>query len=291
MMHGRRAVFSPSLCSHSLGSRSLSFALLALLLAPALAGCRSRAVAPDDTAGESHAEVPQRGRKVTEVVGITPGQREILAHRYVGADPRYRALIFFSIHGDERPAAELATAFGEWLEAHPESWADREICFVPVMNPDGLAVRTRVNGAGVDVNRNFPADNWQTQARGARYNPGPFAASEVETTALMRLIERLPPDWIVSIHAPLACVDWDGPAEALARAMSAANGLPARKVGYATPGSFGSWAGVDRGIPTVTLELDNRLEPEDRERQLLGLEVAVRWDPVLGEPAPVAGRP
>jgi protein MpaA len=281
-------VFSPSLFS-----RSLSFAALALVLAPALAGCRSRTVAPvdEDPSTTQPDAAPARGRKITEVVGITPGQREILAHRYVGADPRYRALIFFSIHGDERPAEELATAFGEWLEAHPESWADREICFVPVMNPDGLASRTRVNGAGVDVNRNFPADNWQTQARGARYNPGPFAASEVETTALMRLIERLPPQWIVSIHAPLACVDWDGPGEALARAMSEANGLPARKVGYATPGSFGSWAGVDRGIPVVTLELDQRLEPEDRERQLLGLEVAVRWDPELGAVAPVPGRP
>ena len=82
-------------------------------------------------------------------------------------------------------------------------------------------------------------------------------------------IERLPPDWIVSIHAPLACVDWDGPGEALARAMSRANGLPARKVGYPTPGSFGSWAGVDRGIATVTLELDDRLEPEETQQVTL----------------------
>jgi len=26
-------------------------------------------------------------------------------------------------------------------------------------------------------------------------------------------------------------------------------------MGYATPGSFGSWAGIDLSIPTITLEL------------------------------------
>ncbi|MBK9386656.1 MAG: DUF2817 domain-containing protein [Planctomycetes bacterium] len=264
MMHGMRAGFSGWFI----------FALCASLL-----GCRSTPKTPSDGAEPPIAEAPPKGRKLTEVLTMTPGGRPIEVHRFIGANPRYRALIFFSIHGDERPAAELADAFGIWLEEHPESWAEREICFIPVMNPDGLASRTRVNGAGVDVNRNFPAENWQTQARGARYNPGPFASSEIETNALVRCIERLPPDWIVSIHAPLACVDWDGPGEALARAMSRANGLPARKVGYPTPGSFGSWAGVDRGIATVTLELDDRLEPEDLQRQLAGLEVAVTWDP------------
>lgn len=243
-------------------------------------GCRSTRQSSVQEETPSEIATPdQTGRKVTEVMTMTPGERPVEVHRFIGANPRYRALIFFSIHGDERPAAELAVAFGQWLEEHPEAWREREVCFIPVANPDGLAARTRVNASGVDVNRNFPAESWHTQARGARYNPGPHPASEIETRGLMRLIERLPPDWIVSVHAPLACVDWDGPGEDLARAMAAANGLPARKVGYATPGSFGSWAGVDRGLPVVTLELDSRLEPEDLARQLAGLEVAVTWDP------------
>ena len=29
----------------------------------------------------------------------------------------------------------------------------------------------------------------------------------------------------------------------------------AQWLGYPTPGSFGSWAGVDRQLPTITLEL------------------------------------
>lgn len=31
-------------------------------------------------------------------------------------------------------------------------------------------------------------------------------------------------------------------------------------IGYPTPGSFGTWAGVEKGIPTITLELDEEVE-------------------------------
>ena len=30
-------------------------------------------------------------------------------------------------------------------------------------------------------------------------------------------------------------------------------------IGYPTPGSFGTWAGVERDIPTITLELDEEI--------------------------------
>ena len=40
------------------------------------------------------------------------------------------------------------------------------------------------------------------------------------------------------------------------RAVSAASGWPVRpQIGYPTPGSLGSWLGIDRGIPILTLEL------------------------------------
>ena len=46
------------------------------------------------------------------------------------------------------------------------------------------------------------------------------------------------------------------PAAAWAEAVAGACGWPARgEIGYPTPGSFGSWLGVDRGLPILTLEL------------------------------------
>ena len=31
-------------------------------------------------------------------------------------------------------------------------------------------------------------------------------------------------------------------------------------IGYPTPGSFGTWAGVERNIPTITLEVDEKIQ-------------------------------
>ena len=128
---------------------------------------------------------------------------------------------------------------------------------IPLANPDGVALRTRTNANGVDCNRNFPATNSRT-TRPGRNHAGPSPASEPETRAVMRAVETLRPTRVVSIHSPLRCNNYDGPPAALAVAqlMSRHNGYPVEaSIGYATPGSFGTWAGVDRGIPVVTLEL------------------------------------
>ena len=66
------------------------------------------------------------------------------------------------------------------------------------------------------------------------------------------------PRRILSIHSITGepCNNFDGPAEPLARAMASANGYAVKEqIGYPTPGSLGSWAGGDLGIPVVTLEL------------------------------------
>ncbi len=175
-------------------------------------------------------------------------------------------LIVGGIHGDERNAAELAEA----LVAHLRSVdgrvpAGRTIAVLPRANPDGLARNTRVNANGVDLNRNFPALNWRRAPRGNRHGPQP--ASEPETRAIMAAVERLRPSVIVSIHAihgGRECNNYDGPARAIAERMAELNGYPATaSIGYPTPGSFGTWAGIDRGIPTITLELPRRATREE----------------------------
>ncbi|MHC4637106.1 MAG: hypothetical protein ACYTBV_06315, partial [Planctomycetota bacterium] len=49
-------------------------------------------------------------------------------------------------------------------------------------------------------------------------------------------------------------IDHDGPGEALAKHMAQYCKLSAQKWGT-SPGSLGSYAGVDLGIPIITLEL------------------------------------
>jgi protein MpaA len=59
-------------------------------------------------------------------------------------------------------------------------------------------------------------------------------------------------------------VNYDGPAETLAQKISDIIKYPVEaSIGYPTPGSFGTYAGVERQIPTITLELDEICPVED----------------------------
>lgn len=167
----------------------------------------------------------------------------------VGRGPR-RALYLASIHGNEPAGTPLFQALLEELRARPERIADWTLTVVPALNPDGLAGGTRGNANGVDLNRNFPAEN-----RAERARSGPAALSEPESRALARLVEATRPELVISVHQPLACIDWDGDGAELAARMAEACALPARKLG-GRPGSLGSWLGEDRGVPVLTLELE-----------------------------------
>jgi len=158
-------------------------------------------------------------------------------------------LIMATIHGNEPAGTPLVHRLAEHVAAHPELLEGRQVVLVPVANPDGLARDTRHNARGVDLNRNFPASNFS-----ARESSGPRALSEPESRVIDDLLATYRPDRIVSIHQPLNCIDYDGPARALARAMSACCSLPVRKLG-GRPGSLGSYAGITKGIPIITVEL------------------------------------
>lgn len=166
-----------------------------------------------------------------------------------------RTLVFGVFHGDE-PAGEVACRrLVEYLMKTPSQLSGCSVLVCPVLNPDGLAAGTRVNARGVDVNRNFPAKNWTSDGKGTRTWGGPAAGSEPETQAVLGLLESFQPSKIVSIHAPLHNVNYDGPAADLAKRMSLKNGYVVEPdIGYPTPGSFGSFAGRERGIPVITLE-------------------------------------
>jgi protein MpaA len=118
-----------------------------------------------------------------------------------------------------------------------------------VANPDGLAYNSRFNANGVDLNRNFATEN-RINNRKFGYN----ALSEPESRAIEQLIRIHSPDRIVSIHQPLACIDYDGPASSLASRMAQYCDLPVRKIGE-KPGSLGSYGGLILGIPVITFEM------------------------------------
>jgi len=161
------------------------------------------------------------------------------------------------------------------------------------VNPDGCQLGLRANANGVDLNRNFPADNWQTgetvyrwtsetTQRDVLLSTGVSAGCEPETSALCQLIAQLNPPWIVSFHEPLACVE-QATREPLAVWLAARLALPlVDSVGYATPGSFGSWC-EDRHLACITVELPAISADAATSRYLDALVALLDYSPTLSQ--------
>lgn len=221
-----------------MSTKRLTIGLLAWGLA--LAGCaRDRIKLPSHRLPDGPLTQPREGFSV---------QGRPLEH-FVYGSGRETVLLLGGIHGNEPAGTVLLNQLREYLSRRPGETGGRRVVVAPATNPDGLARKQRTNARGVDLNRNFATKNW-----GRAKACGPRRMSEPETRFIADLIVRYRPARIVTVHQPLKCLDWDGPARELAEAMSRASHLPVKKLG-ARSGSLGSYAGVERRIPTITLEL------------------------------------
>jgi protein MpaA len=194
------------------------------------------------------------GDEVT--LGHSVEGRPLLARVHGPQDAPETLLIVASIHGTEPAGTPLVECLEAWMADHPNEWRDKRIVVIPVANPDGYAKRERFNVHGVDLNRNFPADN-----RTEHTTHGEAPLSEPESRALMRALRTYNPSRVVSLHQPIDCIDYDGPGEALAKAMSKAidGRLPVKKLG-GRPGSMGSYVGETLGKPIITVEFPKHAE-------------------------------
>lgn len=167
-------------------------------------------------------------------------------------------LIIGGIHGNENSSVTVAQKLGQHLRGGNLRPNRQTVALIENANPDGFAQHSRNNSRGVDVNRNFPAKNFRP-ARGGVSRGGTVAGSEPETQAIMRAIELVRPTLLIAIHSiddGKHCNNFDGPARRVAEAMSRYNKYPVEAtIGYPTPGSLGSYAGIDRQIGVITLEL------------------------------------
>lgn len=199
-----------------------------------------------------------------------------------------RVLVLGGIHGDELSSSSLALAWLQLAQQYtPQAEPGTHWRFVPMLNPDGLLTRpsTRTNVNGVDLNRNFPTPNWQREARlywekrtnrDKRRYPGKSPLSEPESRFVERQLNEFKPDLVVSIHAPLGVLDFDGPPGEGYVPPARLGRLYLDQVGI-YPGSLGHYAGVHRGIPVVTVELPHALRvPQAAEIRQMWLDL-LRW--------------
>lgn len=184
---------------------------------------------------------------------------------YFPCQSKCKLLIVAAIHGEE---AETTFLLSRSLRAFDSNFDS--IAVVLCANPDGVALGTRGNASGADLNRNFPTGNWSADSvysrsileapRDTMLSPGKCPGCEPETCALVALIDMLKPDTVLSVHSPIGCIDAPR-RSAIVESLQAVFGLPwVPDIGYSTPGSLGTWCG-ERGLECVTLELP-RLSPE-----------------------------
>jgi protein MpaA len=181
--------------------------------------------------------------------------------------------LFGAHHGDEIEGTILCHGLIEqWLDHY--DYAFRTVV-VPTLNVDGQLARQRWNERLVDLNRNLPTKDWTAKILNPRYPPGPAAASEVETRALVAWLEKEKPFFILSFHSYHPMILMNGPCQEEALLLQAHTGYKALEdVGYPTPGSLGTYTGQERGIPTITYEI---------ERALPGREILKLHLPAINE--------
>jgi len=166
-----------------------------------------------------------------------------------------KLLLVGGVHGDEPSSVEALLQLAKRFSSAEIALPPTQLMVVPALNPDGLTLGQKNASSDVDLNRNFPARNF-TVVHAPGYDPGPAPLSEPETAWLARLIEEKNVRAVVAVHAPFGCINFDGPAAGWAAAVAHASGWLVREnIGYPTPGSLGSWLGVDRNLPILTVEL------------------------------------
>jgi protein MpaA len=206
--------------------------------------------------------------------GTTVQGRPIVYSEFGDPEATNVTLVFAMVHGDEITPLYIGLELARWLKENAGSLGPTRVIVAPLVNPDGFfrAPRWRMNGNGVDVNRNLATEDWKSHALRAWKNkfhsdprrfPGNEPGSEPETVFQQELIKRLKPKKIISVHAPLNFLDYDGPTtlslakfprEYVQECLKLRKSVKATSSGF-FPGSLGNFAGHDLGIPTFTLEL------------------------------------
>ncbi len=176
-------------------------------------------------------------------------------------------LVIGVVHGDEWQGEKI-------IEKMMNLPHQNRILYIPCLNPDGKYLETRTNANGVDINRNFPAKNWKLLPKD-RYFGGHEPLCESESKFLKEIIDEYHPDAILTLHTPFEVVNYDGPAKEMAQKMAELSGYGLEEsIGYETPGSFGSYFGIEQDYPIITLEMK---EIDDCEQLWGELEDSVTY--------------
>ena len=188
-----------------------------------------------------------------------------------------------SIHGNELSAKYLMNAWIDELELNAGNIpANKTLIVIPSLNPDGNAANTRNNADNVDLNRNFPVSDWQTDI----YSPtnqlipgggGPTPLSEPESQAIAAYTLQLMPKLTMSFHssAGYAIGNQYGDSAALANTYAQLAGYSDMTgdpdaFSYPITGTYDDWMREECGLTSVLVELSSNTSSQfDRNKDAL----------------------
>lgn len=181
----------------------------------------------------------------------------------IGQGDRH-VLVVGPLAGEQPEAVALAGQLAAHLARFPQRLVGTTVTIVREPNPDGRARRTPGNAHGVLLDRNFQTKGWRKVPSGDQLASGREPQSEAETKALAELMADVRPQCVVLLASTPGRpkVDFCGPADELAHKVGIETKLPAARHSSPPSGSLMTYAGVDRGIPTVRLHVPARSEPD-----------------------------
>jgi protein MpaA len=204
-------------------------------------------------------------------IGTSVQGRPITAYQF-GHGPSM-VLYIGAMEGNEQNSSELLDQWIPALDSDPSripSW--RTIVVIPTINPDGFAADTRLNADGIDLNRNFPSNNWQTRVTEPLANTvwtndgGPYPLSAPESQALASFYEAHRPRLTLTMHSHGGIVEANDAGDSIAlgaqyAALADYKPIPTYEIGdffdYTTTGAFEDWANNKLGLPVLEVELQS----------------------------------
>jgi protein MpaA len=231
----------------------------------------------------------------TTIIGYSLAGRPIEAYTFGEGKREY--LIVAGIHGGyEGNTVALANELITYINANPEVVpGSAKLFIIRDMNPDGEArssdVDGRVNNNGVDLNRNFPSENWVADwDRNGCWILGPttgglYGGSEPETRTVMGFVTAHKITALISYHSAAlgifpGGVPWEDPSKRLAQALAKETRYPypPMDTGCEYTGTLADWA-VENGVgATVDMELSTH-KNTDFDRNLKALKVFLNFTP------------
>jgi len=300
--------------------RNHRFVAAVVLVTGLLAGCAELAdrplpspVAPRQaislpTPEPRHVANRQRTQSLTSTVELVPTKpptpafsesftyghsfagRPLVAYR-LGHGPIARALVGGLHGGYGWNTTALMSKTLDYVLASPGPIPDElTLYIISLANPDGAAagsdrIQGRLNGNGVDLNRNWDY-HWQMTATHSTRPvfAGAFAFSEPETVALRDFILSHDVSTVIFYHSAAAEV-YSGAGTKVSQTVQLAKWI-ADKTGYryapeGIPGEITTGNSIDwlttHGIAAVEIELTTH-EDIDWERNLRGVLAFLKWD-------------